>query len=76
MRWLGGVRADPQVDSALAHDLRHWDEHGFGRWILRANGEEIGQVKLTHWQGPTGDDEIGIGYALPDSDGSGARRAL
>jgi [ribosomal protein S5]-alanine N-acetyltransferase len=64
MRWLGGVPSDQQVESALAHDLSHWAEHGFGRWVLRADDVEVGQVKLAHWQGPNGDDEVEIGYAM------------
>ena len=64
MRWLGGVRSDQQVEAALAHDLSHWAEHGFGRWVLRADNVEVSHVKLAHWQGPTGDDEVEIGYAI------------
>ena len=66
-RWLGGVRSDQQVETTLAHDLSHWAEHGFGRWVLRADAAEVGQVKLAHWQGPNGDDEVEIGYAMVPS---------
>jgi RimJ/RimL family protein N-acetyltransferase len=63
MHWIGGVLTDEQVDTTLEHDVHHWEEYGFGRWVLRANGAEIGHVKLAHWQGPRG-EEVEIGYAL------------
>ena len=63
MHWIGGVLTDERVDATLAHDVHHWEEHGFGRWVLRANDAEIGHVKLAHWHGPRG-DEVEVGYAL------------
>jgi len=67
MGWLGGVRSDHDVEQALADDLRHWGEFGFGRWILYAESGAVGQVKLEHWQSPAQVDEIEIGYGLVPS---------
>lgn len=72
VRWIGGVRTSEQVEALLIHDLGHWAEYGFGRWILSVDGVAVGHVKLEHWQNPSGIEDIEIGWALvPDSWGYG-----
>ena len=60
---LGGVRYPDQVRDAVAAGLGHWQEHGFGRWVLRADQQPVGTVKLAAWEG-RGRAEVELGYAL------------
>lgn len=34
-RYLGGVRAPEVTKTYLATNMAHWDQHGFGLWMLR-----------------------------------------
>lgn len=45
---LGGPRSAAQADAILHEDIAHWDDHGFGPWILteRPTGEPIGRGGL------------------------------
>ena len=45
-RTLGGPRDAEQAGRVLGAAVRHWHDHGFGRWILRCDGSAVGTVKL------------------------------
>ena len=65
MAQLGGVRDDAQTDAYLAKNLKHWDDYGFGLWILRelGGGEPVGRAVLRHLL-VENVDEIEVGYAF------------
>jgi [ribosomal protein S5]-alanine N-acetyltransferase len=65
MTHLGGVRTDAQTAEYFDRNLRHWDQYGFGLWILRARtGDDvIGRALLRHLL-VEGVDEIEVGYAF------------
>jgi RimJ/RimL family protein N-acetyltransferase len=65
MAQLGGVRDDAQTAAYLARNLQHWDDHGFGLWILRAvgGGEPVGRAVLRHLL-VDGALEVEVGYAF------------
>lgn len=33
MAELGGVQTEAKTKAYFEHNLRHWDDHGFGLWI-------------------------------------------
>lgn len=73
MAMLGGPRTAADTDAYLARNLAHWDEHGFGIWILRdpLSGEVLGRAGLRHLE-VGGADEIELAFALlPDFWGRG-----
>ena len=65
MAHLGGVRDDAQTAAYLARNLKHWDDYGFGLWILRelGGGEPVGRAVLRHLL-VEGVDEVEVGYAF------------
>jgi RimJ/RimL family protein N-acetyltransferase len=65
MAYLGGVRDDAQTATYLARNLKHWDDYGFGLWILRelGGGEPVGRAVLRHLL-VEGVDEVEVGYAF------------
>ena len=65
MAELGGVRSDAETSRYLARNLGHWDEHGFGVWMLRPKGRQgwIGRVIL-RWLSTGTIDDVEIGYAF------------
>ena len=65
MAHLGGVRDDAQTVTYLARNLKHWDDYGFGLWILRelGGGEPVGRAVLRHLL-VEGVDEVEVGYAF------------
>jgi RimJ/RimL family protein N-acetyltransferase len=65
MAQLGGVRDEAQTAAYLAKNLQHWDEYGFGLWILRerAGGEPVGRAVLRHLL-VEDVEEIEVGYAF------------
>ncbi len=65
MAELGGIRDGQQTSEYLSRNLRHWQEFGFGVWMLREiEGEEIvGRTILRHLD-VEGVDEVEIGFAL------------
>jgi len=65
MAHLGGVRDDAQSAAYLARNLKHWDDYGFGLWILRdlGGGEPVGRAVLRHLL-VEGVDEVEVGYAF------------
>lgn len=50
MALLGGPRSAAQTELYLERNLAHWEEHGFGIWILRdrAGGQVLGRAGLRH----------------------------
>ncbi|MGE5836053.1 MAG: GNAT family N-acetyltransferase [Acidobacteriota bacterium] len=65
MEHLGGVRNESQTAAYLERNLRHWDEHGFGLWMLREHGRDdvIGRAVLRHLL-VEGVDEVEVGYCF------------
>jgi RimJ/RimL family protein N-acetyltransferase len=73
MASLGGVRDESASADYLARNLDHWEEHGFGIWMLRdsKNGAMMGRAVLRHLE-IEGVDEIEVGYGfLPEFWGRG-----
>jgi len=65
MAELGGLRDDEQTAVYLADNLRHWDDHGFGLWIVyeRDGAVPIGRALLRHLV-VDGTDDVETGYAF------------
>jgi [ribosomal protein S5]-alanine N-acetyltransferase len=65
MAMLGGVRDHASTSAYMARNLAHWEEHGFGIWVLRdpATGGVAGLGVLRHLD-VEGADEVELGYAL------------
>ena len=65
MAMLGGTRTAAETDAYLARNVAHWEEHGFGIWILQdpASGEVVGRAGLRHLT-VRGVDEVELAYAL------------
>jgi len=65
MARLGGVRPASITDDYLDSSLRHWDEYGYGVWILRdrQDGRLAGRALLRHVL-LEGTDEVEVGYGF------------
>jgi RimJ/RimL family protein N-acetyltransferase len=65
MAMLGGVKDDASTVAYLERNVRHWDEHGFGLWMLRLEptGPVIGRGLLRRLN-VEGVDEVEIGYSF------------
>lgn len=65
MATLGGVRSETETAAYLERNLAHWDEHGFGIWILRdaGAGQVVGRAGL-RYLGLGHASEVELGYAL------------
>jgi [ribosomal protein S5]-alanine N-acetyltransferase len=65
MATLGGLRSDTQTQQFLRDNLRHWDRHGYGLWMFRANADSrfVGRGGLRHVH-VGGNDEVELAYAL------------
>jgi ribosomal-protein-alanine N-acetyltransferase len=65
MATLGGLRSDAQTRQFLRNNLRHWDRHGYGLWMFRAqaDGRFVGRGGLRHLH-VGGHDEVELAYAL------------
>lgn len=63
-RYLGGVRSAEVTKAYLATNMAHWDQHGFGLWVLRAkDGAFAGRAGIRHIL-VDGIDEIEIAYTF------------
>ncbi|QDF39686.1 GNAT family N-acetyltransferase [Bradyrhizobium symbiodeficiens] len=63
-RYLGGVRTPEVTTTYLATNMAHWDQHGFGLWVLRTkDGAFAGRAGIRHIL-VDGIDEIEIAYAF------------
>jgi ribosomal-protein-alanine N-acetyltransferase len=64
MALLGGIRSKPETRAYLARNLKHWDDFGFGLWMLRdGDGRIAGRCVLRHLD-VDGTDEVELGYGL------------
>lgn len=65
MEYLGGIRDAAASAAYLARNLRHWEEHGFGLWLLRdrESGQVAGRALLRHLD-VAGVDEVETGYSF------------
>ena len=64
MALLGGTRSERETRAYMARNLQHWDDYGFGLWILRdAAGDVAGRCVLRHLD-VEGTDEVELGYGL------------
>ncbi|QIP02130.1 GNAT family N-acetyltransferase [Bradyrhizobium symbiodeficiens] len=63
-RYLGGVRTPEVTTTYLATNMAHWDQHGFGLWVLRTkDGAFAGRAGIRHIL-VDGIDEIEVAYAF------------
>lgn len=65
MAELGGIRDEEETSLYLSRNLKHWEEYGFGVWMLQElhAGDVVGRVILRHLL--VGDmDEVEVGFAL------------
>ncbi|MCK1387753.1 GNAT family N-acetyltransferase [Bradyrhizobium sp. 21] len=66
-RYLGGVRSAEKTEKYLAVNMAHWDQHGFGLWVLRTkDGAFAGRAGIRHIL-VDDIDEIEIFYAFTRS---------
>jgi RimJ/RimL family protein N-acetyltransferase len=66
-RYLGGVRAPEVTKTYLATNMAHWDQHGFGLWVLRTrDGAFAGRAGIRHII-VDGVDEVEIAYTFKRS---------
>jgi RimJ/RimL family protein N-acetyltransferase len=64
MALLGGIRSEAETRAYLARNLKHWDDFGFGLWMLRdPEGRIAGRCVLRHLD-VEGTDEVELGYGL------------
>lgn len=65
MALLGGIRDAAQTAAYMEKNLRHWDQFGFGTWILRDRQDQrvAGRAVLRHLM-VEGVDEIEVGYGF------------
>lgn len=65
MATLGGLKDEVETRKYLEWNLKHWDDHGFGLWILRErpDGPVIGRAQLRHLD-VEGQDEVEVGYSF------------
>ena len=65
MAMLGGVPAVGETAAYMTRSLEHWEQHGFGVWILRDRLQQVvaGRVLLRHLLLDSR-DEIELGYSL------------
>lgn len=65
MRYIGGVRSEEQTVAYLERNLRHWDDHGFGVWVLREAGRpEMAGIGVLRHLLVDGEDEVETGYGF------------
>jgi ribosomal-protein-alanine N-acetyltransferase len=64
MATLGGVRSEEQTRDYLQRFLRHWDENGFGMWLLYDREQQfLGRAALRRME-LDGQMEVEVGCAL------------
>jgi len=65
MALLGGVRDVPKTQAYMDRNLKHWDDYGFGCWVLRdaRDGEVAGRCIIRHLD-VEGTDEVELGYGF------------
>jgi RimJ/RimL family protein N-acetyltransferase len=63
-RYLSGPRPADETDRYMATKLAHWEQHGFGLWVLRTrDGEFAGRAGIQHvvFEGVP---EVGVAYTF------------
>jgi RimJ/RimL family protein N-acetyltransferase len=65
MALLGGIRNATETAEYMERNLRHWDEYGFGIWLLRdaETGVVAGRALLRHYLFEDV-DEVEVGYSF------------
>jgi len=64
MTHLGGTRDAAQTAAYMSRNLQHWDDYGFGLWLLHDGGDQVaGRAVLRHLL-VDGTDEVELGYGL------------
>jgi [ribosomal protein S5]-alanine N-acetyltransferase len=64
MALLGGTRDEAATRAYMTRNLQHWDEFGFGLWMLHDLNDQIaGRCVLRHLD-VEGTDEVELGYGL------------
>ena len=64
MASLGGVRSEEQTRDYIQRFLTHWDENGFGMWVLYDRDQQfVGRAALRRMQ-LDGQMEVEVGCAL------------
>ncbi len=64
MALLGGPRSAAETRLYMTRNLHHWDDYGFGLWMLRdTDGRMAGRCVLRHLD-VEGTDEVELGYGL------------
>lgn len=65
MTYLGGVRDDAGLEAYLERNLAHWDQFGYGVWMLYSveSGGFAGRAVLRHVD-VEGRDEVEVGYGF------------
>jgi RimJ/RimL family protein N-acetyltransferase len=65
MRYIGGVRSPEQTAAYFERNLRHWDEHGFGVWVVREIGQsDMAGIGVLRHLLVEGEDEVETGYGF------------
>ena len=65
MALLGGSRDAEQTAAYMTRNLQHWDDYGFGLWILRdAHDERIAGRAVIRHLNVEGADEVELGYGF------------
>ena len=78
MATLGGIRSAAETRQILKGFLAHWDEHGFGSWVVRdmRSGHFAGRGGLRHVTvGSLAEVEVGYGF-VPEFWGLGLATEL
>jgi len=64
MAQLGGPRSETGTRAYMARNLQHWDDYGFGLWILRDRaGDVAGRCVIRHLD-VEGVDVVELGYGF------------
>jgi [ribosomal protein S5]-alanine N-acetyltransferase len=55
---------DADAHALLVRDLRHWEEHGWGAWVVEEDGAFAGRAGLNTADGVDGGQVVEIAWAL------------
>jgi RimJ/RimL family protein N-acetyltransferase len=65
MRYIGGVRTPEQTTAYFDRNLRHWDQYGYGVWVLRELGRsEMAGIGVLRHLLVERQDEVETGYGF------------
>src|SRR5262245_16713815 len=74
MATLGGVRSDENTRERLQLYLEHWEQHGFGLWMVRdlGAGQFVGRGGLRRGHFDSDREEVELAYGvMPEFWGQG-----